>query len=432
VAEERAVIRDPELRRLLAPLARTVAEVTPEVELRKRLLEGRPLRVKLGIDPTATQVHVGNGIPLWNLRRLQDLGHVAVLIIGDYTALVGDPSEKDKTRPMLTPEQVERNVATWLRQIGRILDLSRAEVRRNSEWFSKMDFLDVLSLTNRMTVQQMLARESFSRRMGEGNPISIREFLYCLMQGWDSVQVRADLEIGGTDQTFNLNVGRTLMEQMGLPPQSTLVNPMLEGTDGSAKMSKSLGNSIGLDESPKDVFGKAMRIPDALLPKWMALATDLEDDEIARLLAPGSNPRDAKLALAERLVARYHGADAGRAEREEFLRVFHDRLAPTVVPEMAVEAGRHGVVDLLVRGTLAPSRSEAKRLVRQGAVAIDDRVIADEGQAIQFGAGDGAATAADDAARDDEDDASLLVAPGALLRAGRRRFVRLVLPEEGA
>jgi tyrosyl-tRNA synthetase len=424
VAEERAVIRDPDLARLLGPLARTVAEATPEADLRKRLLERRPLRVKLGIDPTSTQVHVGNGIPLWNLRRLQDLGHVAVLILGDYTALVGDPSEKDKTRPMLTPAQVEANVATWLTQIGRILDVSKAEVRRNSEWFSKMTFLEVLSLTNRMTVQQMLARESFSRRMGEGNPISIREFLYCLMQGWDSVQVRADVELGGTDQTFNLNVGRTLMEQEGLRPQATIVNPLLEGTDGAAKMSKSLGNSIGLDEPPQEMFGKAMRIGDVALPKWLALATDLDDATIAGLLADGTNPRDAKLALAEAIVARYHGADAGRAEREEFLRVFHEHLPPSVVPTLALAPARYGIVDLLVRGSLAPTRSEGKRLVRQGAVAIDDRVIGNEGQAVDFATG-GAAGATTGAA--DDDAGSLLVESGAVLRVGRRRFVRLEL-----
>ena len=416
------MIRNPELRRRLAPLSRTVEQVVPEDELLRRLESGRPLRCKLGLDLTSPQVHIGNGIPLWNLRRLQDLGHVAVLILGDYTALVGDPSEKDKTRPMLTREQVARNEATWLDQLGRILDLSRAEVRRNGEWFSKMPFVEVLDLANRMTVQQMLARESFDRRMKAGTPISIREFLYCLMQGWDSVQVRADVELGGTDQTFNLNVGRTLMEQVGLPPQATLVSPLIEGTDGAAKMSKSLGNSIGVSEVPKDMFGKAMRIDDALVGKFLRCVTDVPDAEIEALLAPGRNPRDAKLALAEALVARYHGAAAGAAEREEFIRVFSEHRPPSEMPDLALEPGRYAVVDLLFDAGMSPSKSEARRLVRQGAVAIDDRVIADERQRIDF-ALDG------EPASDDEDAAaSIVVEPGAVLRAGRRRFVRLALP----
>jgi tyrosyl-tRNA synthetase len=423
VAEGEAVIRSPELRERLAPLARTVEQVVPEDELLRRLAGKRPLRCKLGLDLTSPQVHIGNGIPLWNLRRLQDLGHTAVVILGDYTALVGDPSEKDKTRPMLTREQVVANEATWLDQLGRILDLPRAEVRRNSEWFSKMSFLEVLRLTNRMTVQQMLARDSFDDRMKAGSPISIREFHYCLMQGWDSVQVRADVELGGTDQTFNLNVGRTLMEQEGLPPQATLVSPLIEGTDGQAKMSKSLGNSIGLDEPAKEMFGKAMRISDALLPKFLRLVTDLPDARIEELLAHGVNPRDAKLEMAEALVARYHGAEAGRAEREEFVRVFSERAAPSDMPDLALAPGRHAVVDLLARGGLAPSKSEARRLVRQGAVAIDDRVIADEAQQVDFATDGGEAP--------DDGPPSLVVSPGAVLRAGRRRFVRLALAGGG-
>jgi tyrosyl-tRNA synthetase len=356
------VIRDRELARRLGPLARTVETVIPEADLLRKLARGRPLRCKLGLDPTATSVHVGNGIQLWNLRRLQDLGHQAVIVIGDYTALVGDPSGKDKTRPMLTQEQVEANVGTWKAQMERILRPEAVEWRRNSEWFSKMSFLDVLRLSDRMTVQQMLERDSFEKRFGEGTPISIREFLYCLMQGWDSVELRADVELGGTDQTFNLNVGRRLMEQAGLEPQACLIGPLVEGTDGAAKMSKSLGNSIGLTDPPKQMFGMAMRISDALLPKYLRLLTDLEDAEIDALLAAGTNPRDAKLRLAEALVSRYHGAAEGKAQREEFVRVISEGGMPATMPEVVVPAGKAPVWDLVRRAGFATSNSDARRL----------------------------------------------------------------------
>ncbi len=398
------MIRDPSLLRLLSPLARTVESVSPEAEMRTKLSRGTPLRCKFGIDPTATSVHVGNGIQLWNLRRLQDMGHVAVLILGDYTALVGDPSGKDKTRPMLTPAQVEANASTWLEQIGKVLDLSKAEVRRNSEWFSRMPFLDVLRLADRMTVQQMLERDSFEKRFGEQSPISIREFLYCLMQGWDSVEVKADVELGGTDQTFNLNVGRRLMEQMGLEPQVCLIGPLVEGTDGNAKMSKSLGNSIGLADPPKDVFGMAMRISDDLLARYLRLLTDLPDAEIDGLLAAGVNPRDAKLRLAEALVARYHGAAAGKAEREAFVRQFSERKAPEAMSEVVVRGPSHGVIDIVVACGFAKSRSDARRLVEQGGVALNEEVVRDV-------------------------HATVAVATGDVLRVGSRRYARLVVVE---
>ena len=256
------MIEDARLAGRLGALARTIDTVIPENELLAKLDRGRPLRCKFGIDPTSPTVHIGNGIPLFNLRRLQDLGHQAVLILGDYTATVGDPSGKDKTRPMLTPEQIEANLATWIDQLALILDMERVEMRRNSEWFSGMGFLDVLALTDRMTVQQMMERDSFENRWTLGDPISVREFLYCLMQGWDSVQVRADVELGGTDQTFNLNVGRRLMTQEGMEPQVSLISPLLEGTDGQAKMSKSLGNAIGVSDDAKTQFGMVMRIGD--------------------------------------------------------------------------------------------------------------------------------------------------------------------------
>lgn len=397
------MIQDAALRDRLAPLARSVDTIVPEREMLAKLDLGRPLRCKFGIDPTATTVHIGNGVQLWNLRRLQDLGHQAVLILGDYTATVGDPSGKDKTRPMLTHEQVQANMATWMDQLALILDMDKLEIRYNSEWFGKMSFLEVLDLTNRMTVQQMLERDSFETRFKNHEPISVREFLYCLMQGWDSVMVEADVELGGTDQTFNLTVGRRLMEQQGLAPQVSLIGPLIEGTDGQAKMSKSLNNAIGLTDAPKDMFGMAMRVTDELMPKYMALTTDLSDERIAELLA--GSPMDAKLAMAASIVGRYHGADAGDHERDEFLRVFRDHEAPSEIPEVArpdaEDDGRYWVVALLKHCGFANTTGDAKRLIQGGGVRIDERVEKDWRARVEL-------------------------AGGEVLRVGRRKYARLI------
>ncbi|MDJ0521440.1 MAG: tyrosine--tRNA ligase [Planctomycetota bacterium] len=373
------MIHDADLARHLAPLARTVETVIPEHELLKKLDSGRTLRCKLGLDPTSTTVHIGNGVVLWNLRRLQDMGHTAVLILGDYTATVGDPSGKDKTRPVLTPEQVEANLATWLEQMALILDMSKVEIRRNSEWFKDMTFLQVMDLTNRMTVQQMMERDSFEQRWKSHTPISLREFVYCLMQGWDSVQVEADVELGGTDQTFNLSVGRRLMEQEGMEPQVSLISPLLEGTDGHEKMSKSLNNAIGLTDDPKDQFGMAMRVSDELMPKYMRLTTDLSDARIDELLA--GSPMDAKKAMAAAIVERYHAEGEGDRQREEFERIFSRRETPTDLPEVTVpppgDDGLWWIVDLLKACDFANSTGDARRFVEQGSVKLDEATVED-------------------------------------------------------
>ena len=399
------MIEDVRLRGHLGELARTVEAVVPESELLDKLGRGRPLRLKLGIDPTSPTLHIGNAVQLWLLRHLQDRGHVPVLIQGDYTASVGDPSGRDKTRPVLSQDQIEENLASWREQIGVVLDMSKVEFRRNSEWFAPMTFLEVLGLADRMTVQQMMERDSFQTRYQENEPISVREFLYCLMQAWDSVMVKADVELGGQDQTFNLTVARKFMVQEGLEPQVNLLTPLLEGTDGQAKMSKSLGNSIGITEAPKDMFGMGMRVPDALLPKYLRLATDLSDDDITRLEAL-ENPRDTKLAMAEALVGRYHGGEVATREREEFLRVFSQREAPSEIPEQAAgtpgDDGLWWIVDLLKACAFAKSTGEARRLVEGGGVRLDEARVTDWR-------------------------ARLGLEGGEVLRVGRRRQARLTL-----
>ena len=267
-------------------LARTIDTVFPgEKELEELLALGRPLRVKLGLDITSTQVTIGNEIPLRILGRFQELGHTVVLILGDFTTLVGDPSGRDATRPVLQPDDIERNFATWLDQIGSLLDLDRIEVRRNSEWLGKLTTQELVQLAGQLTVAQMLERDSFSKRYKAQTPIHLHEFLYCLFQGYDSVAVKSDVELGGTDQLFNINMGRTLQKNAGQRPQVCITNPLLEGIDGAQKMSKSLGNAIGIREAPRDMFGLATRVPDELVGKFLRLATDVPDAEADEWLA---------------------------------------------------------------------------------------------------------------------------------------------------
>ncbi len=395
---------DEQLRRI----RRGAEDVFPEDELRARLeksrASGTPLRVKLGVDPTAPDLTLGNSVPLWKLRTFQDLGHVAVLIIGDFTAQVGDPSGRNALRPMLTAETVEAHAQTYLDQVGAILLPERLEIRRNGEWFAQMGFMDVMRLAGRMTVAQMLERDDFEKRYREQQPISIHEFLYPLMQGWDSVVVRADVELGGSDQRFNLLVGRALQKEAGQAPQALVVNPLVPGTDGVVKMSKSYGNYVGVKESPNEQFGKCMSIPDALMGIWLTCFTDVDEARVAELVDPArTHPRAAKEALGKAVVARYWGAAAADAAAEEFRRVFSERQLPDEMPDLPVPAGGAALVQLLTVDppALAKSKGEARRLVQQGAVRLDD-------------------------ARLDDAEAVLDPAPGAVLKVGKRRFARIV------
>jgi tyrosyl-tRNA synthetase len=382
------------------------ADVIPQDELLAKLERsakgGRPLRVKLGIDPSRPDLHLGHAVVLRKLRQFQDLGHTAVLIIGDFTGLVGDPSGQSETRPMLTPEEMEANAQTYFDQAGRVLDMDRAEVRRNSEWLAPMSMADVLRLAASYTVARMLEREDFRTRYEAGKPISVVEFLYPLMQAMDSVAVGADVEMGGTDQTFNLLVGRDIQRTYGQEPQVVFTMPLLEGTDGVRKMSKSYDNAVALTDPPDEMFGKLMSIPDGLIEPYTRLATDEEFDA-------GGHPNEQKRAMARAVVDRYHGEGEGKAAEERFDRVHREHDLPREVPEAVLPDGivaHDGSVHLprlLAELGLAPSGSAARRLLEQGGVRI-------EGRPVPTGTLD----------------VPVDLVRGKILQVGRRRFVRVL------
>jgi tyrosyl-tRNA synthetase len=357
-----------------------------EADLRKKLARGTPLRVKLGIDPTASDIHLGFAVVLRKLRQFQDLGHTAVLILGDFTAQVGDPTGRSATRPRLSADQIDANLQTYQAQAGLILRSDRLEVRRNSEWLGAMGADGMLALAGKATVAQMLERDDFSKRYGAGQPISIMELLYPLLQGWDSVMVRADVELGGSDQLFNNLVGRELQEKEGQEPQVVLTTPLLEGLDGVNKMSKSLGNYIGITEPPADQFGKVMSIPDSLLPRYMLLATgwhpDRVDAETAALASGESHPNAAKRLLARTIVDLYHGDGAGAAAEAAFDQVFKKHEVPADVAEFELQPdhlvdGRIRLARLLALAGLVSSNKEGARKITEGAVRLNGERITD-------------------------------------------------------
>lgn len=371
-----------------AILRRGVVEVNPEDEFRKKLersvASGTPLRVKYGIDPTGIDVHLGHTVPLRKLRQFQDLGHTAVIIIGNYTALVGDPSGRDESRTKLTVEQVEANAVDYLTQVGKVIDLDRAEVHRNGDWFSKWSFLDVLDLCRRMTIGKITSREDFAKRMADEKPVYLHECLYPLMQGWDSVEIRADVELGGTEQLFSLLVARDLQEKQGQPPQNAMTLPILVGTDGVRRMGKSLGNYIGVAEDPDKQFGKVMSIPDEPMRQYFTLLTDLPAEEIDGLLASGVNPRDAKEVLGKAIVAQYHGPEAAERAAANFRKRTHGE-DPDEIPEIPLgrdqrdAEGRIPAPRLIVALGFESSTSNARRVIEQGGFNIgpDRQVITD-------------------------------------------------------
>ena len=387
-------------------ITRTVDVTLPEGALLEQLERGTPLRVKLGVDPTAPDVTLGWAVVFDLLRRFQEMGHTAVLILGDFTAQVGDPSGKSATRKRLSDEEVNEYVDACLPTITSLLLPERLEIRRNSEWLGAMDMADVLGMTAQVTVAKLMDREDFATRWQNEEPISLIEFMYPLLQATDSVAINADVEIGGNDQLLNLLMGRILQERAGQPPQSVATVPVLVGTDGSAKMSQSLGNYISVKADAEEMFGKTMSIPDELIPQWLRLAGGVAPDEVASIeigLADGStHPGDAKRDLARRIVDRYWGEGAGHTAEAAFDRLFKDKAVPDEVPDVVLEEGDEiWLPSVLASAGLAASNSEARRLIGQGAVRIDGDRVADE-----------------TVARD-----SLV---GRVVQVGKRRFVRFV------
>ena len=374
----------------LGALTQGAVDVITPGELAAKVAEGRPLRVKLGLDPTASDLHLGHAVVLRALRRFQDAGHQAVLILGDFTARVGDPSGRSATRPRLSKAAVDEAAATYVEQVTRIIDPdpARLELRRNSEWLDAMGMEDVLKLASRTTVARMLERDDFANRFASGEPISLTEFLYPLFQGWDSVMITADVELGGTDQLFNLLVGRQLQQQEGQEQQVVMTTPLLEGLSGGPKMSKSLGNSVGIAEPPAEQFGKLMSIPDPLIPTYLQYATAWPqatiDDTVAALTTGSLSPRDAKRVLARTVCDLYHGAGAGEQAQADFDRVFRDHEPPRDMPEFALapsEAGPAGTIrlsELLFLSGLVTSKREAQRRLHDRAVRVDAVPVTDD------------------------------------------------------
>ena len=403
----------PDVAEQIRILGAGAVAVVSETDLVRKLERGTPLRVKLGIDPTASDIHLGFAVVLRKLRQFQDLGHTAVLILGDFTAMVGDPSGRSATRPRLSKADVDAHAATYVEQVQRILLPERLEVRRNSEWLGAMGIEDVLRLTARMTVAQMLERDDFAKRYQGGKPISVLEFLYPLLQGWDSVVVEADVELGGTDQLFNNLVGRTLQAQEGQEAQVVLTTPLLEGLDGIQKMSKSLDNCIGIAEPPAEQFGKVMSLPDELMGRYFTLTTGWHPDRVGEVtggLADGSlAPVDAKRLLARTVVDLYHGDGAGTAAEAEFDKVFKAHAAPTDIPDHVLDAseardGRIALANVLRQAGLAASNKEARRLITQGGVRRDGAVETDPETTLTPAELD-----------------------GATLQVGRRRWVHILI-----
>jgi tyrosyl-tRNA synthetase len=349
-------------------LTRNAVEALPEGELEKQLGKGRPLRVKLGIDPTAPDIHLGHTVVLRKLREFQDLGHTVVLIVGDYTARVGDPSGRSAMRPMVSGEEIDRNAETFRQQAFTVLDPERTEVRRNGEWLN-MPAEDLFRLARHATVAQLLAREDFAKRFEAQQPISVLELLYPLLQGYDSVAIQADVELGGTDQHFNLLLAREVQQAYGVAPQSILTMPILPGTDGVQRMSKSTGNYVGVTEPPEEIFGKVMSIPDEVMPVWYELLVDEPFD-------PAEHPNHAKRRLARLLADRFHGEGAGERAEAHFDRLFREHEAPAEMPEIALPDGDTVHVPALLRDAFGISASEARRLLAQGGVKLNGEPLA--------------------------------------------------------
>lgn len=404
-----------ELERQWEILRRGTVEIIPEDEFKQKLarsiITGKPLKVKLGLDPSAPDIHIGHTVPLQKLKQFQDLGHIVQLVIGDFTGQVGDPSGKSETRKQLTPEQVKVNAQTYVDQLFKVLDYNKTEIYYNSEWLAPLNFSDIINLASTITVARMLERDDFEKRYNLQEPISVHEFFYPLMQGYDSVALHTDIEIGGTDQKFNLLMGRNLQKEFGQELQAVLMLPLIEGLDGVAKMSKSLNNYIGIDEEPNEIYGKSMSIPDELMVKYYQLVTDLPHAEVSEIIAgleDGSyHPRDAKMRMAYTLVRMYHGEEAAKAAEEHFRSVFQKGALPDDIPlveleKSQLEDGEIWIIKLLVSLGLVSSNGEGRRMIEQGAVKIDEEKLSDK-------------------------DADIVVTDGMIVQVGKRKFAEIKL-----
>ena len=398
-------------------IRRGASEIIPEeeliIKLKRSIKENKPLNIKLGCDPTRPDLHLGHSVVLRKLAQFQELGHTAILIIGDFTAMIGDPSGRNQTRPPLTFEDAKENAKSYWEQAQKILDPVKTKIVYNSEWLKGMDFSDVIKLASKYTVARMLERDDFTKRFQGGLPISMHELLYPLAQAQDSVAIKSDVELGGTDQKFNLLVGRDIQRENGMEPQCILTMPLLVGTDGTEKMSKSYDNYIGLDDSPKDIYGKSLSIPDELIFTYFEIATDITENELAdlklKLDDPQNNPRDIKRSLARKFVEMYHSAEAAKNAEEEFDKIFIKKGIPDNIPELKVESSDIEILDLIMLAKFAPSRGEARRLVTQGGVSIlpNDQV--------------------NDSEKITDPKTVISIVDGSVLKAGKRNFIKLIL-----
>jgi tyrosyl-tRNA synthetase len=385
-------------------LTHNTEEVIIKESLKKKLSSGKKLRIKLGCDPSRPDLHLGHSIVIGKLKEFQDMGHQVVFIIGDYTGMIGDPSGKSKTRLALSKAEVQKNAKTYLKQVGKILNVEKTEIRFNSEWHSKLNFEDILKLTSKFTVARILERDEFTKRIKSGTDIAVSEMLYPMMQAYDSVMIKADIEIGGTDQKFNLLAGRELQKKMGMPEQDIITCPLLVGLDGKEKMSKSLDNYIGIAENANSMFGKIMSISDDMIfyyLKLLTVKTDKELKELSLVLKNRTqNPRELKVQLAKEIIALYNSAEKAEKAEKEFNQIFRDKEKPTDIPEIRISEKEFPILDLIMEAKLATTKSEARRLVEQGGVKINDDVQKDFKKAV-------------------------VIKNGMILQVGKRKFVKI-------
>lgn len=400
----------PSLNEQMNIIKRGAVEIIPEEELVRKIetsiKENKPLNIKLGCDPSRPDLHIGHSVVLKKLTQFQKLGHQAILIVGDFTGMIGDPSGRNSTRPALTLEQTRINGESYFQQASKILDKDKTKIVYNSDWLSKMNFEDVIKLSSKYTVARMIERDDFTKRFKAGEPISVHEFLYPLAQAMDSVAINSDVELGGTDQKFNLLVGRDIQREFGLEPQVILTMPLLVGTDGVEKMSKSLDNYIGISDSPQQIYGRTLSIPDNLIHTYYVLTTDVSEERLEeinnQLNDPSINPRDLKRELARTLVKMYHNAETAKTAEEEFDRIFINKGLPDELPEFKINAAKEiNILELIVLVNFAPSKGEARRLVTQGGVSIDGEKINDPLQKIK-------------------------IKSNMVLKVGKRKFVKLI------